>query len=238
MAILKKGKGIILLRKNFRSASKIIDFYSQEYGRLLLLAKGVREGKNYLNGSLEPLNYCEIVFYKKENRNFYFIKDAVLLYNFPLIIKEYQKYSAVSNLNKFLSLILPIEEKNEELFKLYFLSLFFINSLPVDKIKNILLSFYLKTTVLTGFRPSLLACSKCGKKFFRKEKIFFNMEKGGVFCKDCQKEKENSFLINKKILENLQYLSFTPYSKLLDYQIYPETERIIKLYLQYHLSFY
>ncbi|MCS7250630.1 MAG: recombination protein O N-terminal domain-containing protein, partial [candidate division WOR-3 bacterium] len=68
MEVLKKAKGVILLRKNFRSTSKLIDFYSQEYGRLLLLAKGVREGKNYLNGSLEPLNCCEIIFYKKENR--------------------------------------------------------------------------------------------------------------------------------------------------------------------------
>ncbi|MEO0096522.1 MAG: DNA repair protein RecO [candidate division WOR-3 bacterium] len=235
MGILKKTKGIILLRKNFRSTSKIIDFYSQEYGRLLLLAKGVREGKNYLNGSLEPLNYCEVVFYKKENQTFYFIKDAVLLHNFPLIIKEYQKYSQILELNKFLSLILPLEEKNGEIFKLYFLTLFFINFIPYNKIKNIILSFYLKFITLIGFQPSLLECLKCGKKIFKKENIFFNTEKGGIFCSDCQKENNNSFLIDRKILENLQYLSFASYSQLLNYQISPETEKMIKFYLNYHL---
>lgn len=177
MEILKKAKGIILARKNFRSTSKIIDFYSQEYGRLLLLAKGVREEKNYLSGSLEPLNYCEIIFYKKENQTFYFIKDAILLHNFPLIIKEYQKYSQISELNKFLSLILPLEEKNEEIFRLYFFALFLINLLPYEKIKNIILSFYLKSVALIGFQPSLLECLKCGKKIFKKENIFLTRRK-------------------------------------------------------------
>ncbi|MEO0089406.1 MAG: DNA repair protein RecO [candidate division WOR-3 bacterium] len=235
MDILKKAKGIILLRKNFRSTSKIIDFYSQEWGRLLLLAKGVREEKNYLNGSLEPLNYCEIIFYKKENQTFYFIKDAILLHNFPMIIKEYQKYSQISELNKFLSFILPLEEKNEEVFRLYFLTLFFINFLPYEKIKNIVLSFYLKSVAFIGFQPSLVECLKCGRKIFKKENIFFNMEKGGVFCNNCQKEDKSSFLVGKEILENLQHLSFDSYLKLLDYQILPETEKIIKLYLNYHL---
>lgn len=235
MEILKKAEGIVLLRKNFRSTSKIIDFYSQEYGRLFLLAKGVREGKNPLNGSLEPLNYCEIIFYKKENRTIYFVKDASLLYNFPLIIREHQKYSQIFDLNKFLSLILPIEEKNEEVFRLYLLTLFFINLLPYDKIRNIILSFYLKTVTLIGFQPSLLECLKCGKKLFQKQNIFFDMKRGGILCSNCQKENKNSFLIDKKILENLWHLSFTSYSKLLDYQIFPETEKIIKFYLNYHL---
>ncbi|MCS7250752.1 MAG: DNA repair protein RecO [candidate division WOR-3 bacterium] len=236
MDILKKATGFILLRKNFRSTSKIIDFYSKEYGRLLLLAKGIRDGKNYLNGSLEPLNCCEIIFYKKENQTIYFVKDAFLLYNFPLIIKEYKKYSQIFDLNRFLSFILPLEEKNEEVFRLYLLTLFFINFLPYDKIRNIILSFYLKTIALIGFQPSLLACLKCEKKLFQKKDVFFDTKKGGILCSNCQKESKNSFLIDKKILENLWHLSFIPYSKLLDYQIFPETEKIIKIYLNYHLT--
>jgi len=236
MAFLEKTKGVILLRKNYRSSSKIIDFYSLDYGRLLLFAKGVRDMKNILSGVLEPLNYCEIVFYQKENQLINFVKDATLLKTFLKITQDYQKYVKILTLNKFLTFVLPFGEKNEEIFKLYLQTLSFSSNFSLKYIQGIIISFYLKTVSLSGFQPSLFRCLKCEDWIFRKKKVYFNLSAGGVLCGDCSHSKKDSFLIAKKTLENLQELFVLSFNKLLNYQVFPETIKIVNWYVSYYFK--
>jgi DNA repair protein RecO (recombination protein O) len=236
MALWEKTQGVILLRKNYRSSSKIIDFYSLNYGRLLLLAKGVRNMKNIYSGVLEPLNYCEIVFYQRENQLINFVKDATLLKTFLKITQDYQKYIKILNLNKFLTFILPLGEKNEEIFKLYLQTLSLSSNYPLKYIQGIIISFYLKTVSLSGFQPSLFKCLKCEDWIFKKKKVYFNLSAGGVLCAECSQNEKDSFLIVKKILENLQGLLILSFNKLLNYQVFSETTKLVNWYLSYYFK--
>lgn len=57
-------KGIILTRTNFREADRIITILTPDYGKLRLLARGVRKIKSKLAGGLELFSVSHITFIK------------------------------------------------------------------------------------------------------------------------------------------------------------------------------
>lgn len=55
--------GIILGHKNFGEFDKLIHLYSQEFGKIKLIAKGARKITSKFTGHLETLNKCRAVIY-------------------------------------------------------------------------------------------------------------------------------------------------------------------------------
>lgn len=58
---------IVLKRKNFAEADRIITVYSNDFGKLTLIAKGVRRPRSKKVGHLEPGSWCKIHVAKGKN---------------------------------------------------------------------------------------------------------------------------------------------------------------------------
>ena len=62
-----RTEGVILFRRNFGEADRILTFYTRDLGKLYALAKGVRRPKSRKGGHVEIGNWCKIFIAKGKN---------------------------------------------------------------------------------------------------------------------------------------------------------------------------
>ena len=76
-------KAIVLNHKKFSDTSLICNLYSENYGKISIIAKGARSLKNPHGAVLEPLNYIDLIYYYKPKRNIQLFKEASIINNTP-----------------------------------------------------------------------------------------------------------------------------------------------------------
>jgi DNA repair protein RecO (recombination protein O) len=67
---------VVLQSRKFGDSSKIVYLYTEEFGKLNLLAKGARQAKSKLSGMLEPLRYINVTFYRKPGRDLHILSSV------------------------------------------------------------------------------------------------------------------------------------------------------------------
>ncbi|MBI2590410.1 MAG: DNA repair protein RecO [Candidatus Blackburnbacteria bacterium] len=60
-------EGVILARKNFGEADRLLVIFSKHYGKIRAIAKGVRKPASRKRGSLEIFNYARILLARGKN---------------------------------------------------------------------------------------------------------------------------------------------------------------------------
>jgi DNA repair protein RecO (recombination protein O) len=73
---LDQAHGIILKSQKFRESSKILRVFTEEYGTISLIAKGVRGPKSKTAGLTEVLNHVVVSFYRKPGQDLYLLKQV------------------------------------------------------------------------------------------------------------------------------------------------------------------
>ena len=74
--MLKKDDGVVLRTARSGETSKIVTLLGRGGGKIRLIAKGALSGKSPFRGSLEPGTHLDIVYYHKEGRTLYFLREA------------------------------------------------------------------------------------------------------------------------------------------------------------------
>jgi DNA repair protein RecO (recombination protein O) len=74
--VLEKDEGVVLKTARSGETSLLVTFLSRHRGKIRLMAKGVLSQKHPSRGLLETGNHVEIVYYYKENRSLYYLKEA------------------------------------------------------------------------------------------------------------------------------------------------------------------
>ena len=77
--MLKKETGVVLKSWKSGTSSKILAVLGSESGKIKLSAKGALKNESPFRGSLEPGSIIEAVYYFKEGREIYFLKEVSLL---------------------------------------------------------------------------------------------------------------------------------------------------------------
>jgi len=77
--MLTKDDGVVLKTARSGETSLIVTMLSRGMGKIRLMAKGVLSSKHPSRGALETGNHLEIVFYYKENRSVYYLRESSLM---------------------------------------------------------------------------------------------------------------------------------------------------------------
>jgi DNA repair protein RecO len=75
----RKDRGVVLKTGRSGETSKMVTFLGRASGKVKLLGKGALASKSPFRGALEAGNGIEVVFYYKEGRTLYFIKEVHVL---------------------------------------------------------------------------------------------------------------------------------------------------------------
>lgn len=145
--------GIVLARRNFGEADRILVVYSKVFGRISLIAKGVRRPKSRKRGHIEVFSL--INFQASAGRGLDIMTEAELIDGFKGVRSSLNKISLAYYLSEVVGRITHEGEPNKELFELI---LEYLNKLKkTNGLKALRLDFITRLLTLLGYWPEGLA---------------------------------------------------------------------------------
>jgi|SRR3989344_6966766 len=141
--------GVVLSRRNYGEADRILTVYSRNYGKLNLLAKGVRKPKSKKRGHIEV--FSRIRFSASRGTGLDFLTEAETVDSFESVRKDLRRTSLAYYFCEVVSKITREEEKNEQIFDNFIDNLSLLSKR--SDLKSIRRYFVFKMLVILGFWP-------------------------------------------------------------------------------------
>ena len=143
------GEGIVLNRRNYGEADRILSVYTKYHGRISLMAKGTRRPKSRKRGHIEVFNLVK--FQAVSGHGIDLMTEAEVIEDFASIRKSLKKISLTYYFMEVISRITHEGESNIELFNLIFNTLTKLET--TKKLRELRLDFVGKLLVLMGYWP-------------------------------------------------------------------------------------
>jgi len=149
MAIVKT-EAVILKCDNYRETSKIITFYTRQFGKIRGIAKGVRQTKSKWGGALQSMAHLDIIIYYKENRTLHLVSGAEHVRAMHQTSGDYDKMKIGFRIVELLNRMTPDEQANNAVFELVAESLRNLDGATKNFV-NVLFNYEFKLLKLLGF---------------------------------------------------------------------------------------
>ncbi len=234
MTKIIKTRGIILNTRNFKESSLFASVLTHNHGRIQILAKGCRRPRSKLCGTMERLNFNEIIFYKREEKDTYNLSDAVIIDDFYKLRMDPRRVNASLVMSEFFDKTLALEQSDERSFALM---LSFLKKIQNINDSNLRLCVYitlLQAIVIAGIRPHLEDCVRCKAAInLDQPKIDFSTLGGGLVCHRDHDETvislKSSTVRNMHLLFRQKKYAFGP-------EVCDEFRNLIPEYLFHHFD--
>ena len=219
-------KAIVLNNKKFSDSSLICNIYSEESGKISIIAKGARSLKNPNGAILEPLNHIDLIYYYKPKRNIQLLKEATIINKYYNISNSYNKILYAMVISDIINYSSYAQNPCSIIFRLIKSSLSFINQSSQDTTIYYYIFFKLQLLIYLGYHPLLDICSACNKKI---NCGVFDNRLGQIVCNQCSKSK---IKINEESVDVMTRLSKIHIKNIEDtFRVAPKVLRDIKKYL-------
>ncbi len=153
--MLIESPAIIIKQTDFRESSKIITFFSRQYGKTAILAKGVKRGKSKYGGILGFGAILNVMFYYKENRSVQTFKQAEVKISTIKLQADFEKLSIAMALLELIDGATHENEPNPELYDFLESFLGWLNNAEVNA-ANIFPYLQLRIAEINGFGLQLM----------------------------------------------------------------------------------
>ncbi|MDP3143005.1 MAG: DNA repair protein RecO [Candidatus Omnitrophota bacterium] len=234
--MIQKTEAVILRTFDFRETSKIVTFFSQEFGKLRGLLKGIRKDPRKFASHLNLGSLNEVVFYQKRTSDLHLVSQCDLKEDFPVIRKDLKKSLALSYILELVDALMPPEDKNE---KVYALLLRCLKSLDLaTDTGKVIQMFQIKMLSLSGFKPHFDSCLICDKKIL--SSAYFSHRLGGLLCLNCRVRDLASAQVLKGTIASIRHIeggSWERASRLgLNSSVKLELNKLLHDFLVFHLE--
>jgi len=145
--VLYKTQGIIIKKSNLGEFDQLITVYTKEFGKILLKGKSIRKNQAKLKGHLEL--FLNVFLMVAPGKGFDIITGAETINSFPRLRNNLTSLFASFYLSELIDKMIPEPEKDEQIWKIIFLSFQKINS--NNDIKIIVKNFERNLLNLLGY---------------------------------------------------------------------------------------
>jgi len=160
--MIRKTQAIVLRTINYGDQSKIVTFFTREFGKMTGLAKGYRKPKGKFASILEVGNDLDLVIYKKDTREVQLITEAVLRSpRFGASI-TLEKLNAMHQVLELVRLTTENDDKHVGLFDLLHTTLQKISASEKHHI-GFFFYFQVQLIAMLGFKLNFNRCVLTGK---------------------------------------------------------------------------
>jgi len=174
------GEAIVLAIKDYSEADRILIVFSKDFGKVSLIAKGVRKITSRKRGHLEVFNL--IKFSAAKTYGLDIVTEVEVVNNFQKIRKDLKKVTVGYYFCEVLGKITKEEEPHREIFKL--LTSYMSKLEKQSNLKELRLNFIYDLLVGMGYWPK-------GKIIVNADKVLEEVIERGL----------NSIRVGKKVLE-------------------------------------
>ena len=178
-----RTQGIVLERKNIREADQYLTVFTRDFGKLKILAKGMRKIRSKLRSGIDFFYLSEVEFI--QGKAYKTLTDAVSIENFRNIKKSPGRLKIAYQIVEILDKIVR-EEKDEKIWNLLKEVFIKLNSREISTNAYWLIPYYFfwNFASVIGYRPELYRCVLCRKKLLPSG-LSFSAKDGGVICENC-----------------------------------------------------
>jgi DNA repair protein RecO (recombination protein O) len=174
-----KTRGIILKRTNLGEADRIVTIFTEDYGKIKVVAKGVRKTLSKMAGHLEP--FCLTRLSIVEGRNLDTICGAEVEECFMGLRGDLAKTQTCFYMAEIVDKMVEERSPHKEIFEL--LSLVFTHANDLNE--SLLISYFeINFLAEMGFKPELYECTHCQAKLTPGANNF-DFTRGGLICDSC-----------------------------------------------------
>lgn len=146
-----KTEGIVLRRANFGEADRIVTLYTKHYGKVSLVAKGIRRLTSRKRGDLEIFNRVKLS--AVNGRGMDLVTETETLSSFISWRKNLKKVAAAYEICEILDRLTPENTEQEEIYDLLFTFLNKITETRNEDLAHLVDSFGQQILRLLGFWP-------------------------------------------------------------------------------------
>lgn len=180
----KSIEAIILGRKNWGEADRLVFAYSDELGKIKFIAKGSRKIKSKMASHIEPFTVGK--YGLVQGKTYFILTSAEGINQNQNLSANLEAYSEAAYLCELLDLATEENLPNEKIYETAKDILGHLNKLDSAKRKIALRFFEFLLLDSQGYKPSYQKCKKCGTKLSENEYFWGDFE--GVFCENCGKQ--------------------------------------------------
>ncbi len=188
MEISRNAKALVLSRQDYREYDSLVLFYTLEYGRLALVARGTKKLKSKLSGHLEPFSLVDLMIVPGKGIDY--AAGAITTENFSHLKQDLNSLYYAGQAVSWLKRLLEDAEPDEEIFSLIFN---YFNLLDEHSSRSslsqlegeLIFSFFIfKLLAVSGYQPQTSTCLSC-QQALRPGNNYFNLKNGGLVCGSC-----------------------------------------------------
>ncbi|RME02169.1 MAG: DNA repair protein RecO [Calditrichaeota bacterium] len=234
---LVKTEAIILRSMKLGETSKLLTLYARKSGILKLVAKGARQSKSRLMGSLEPLYVVEVVYYEKESRELQILSQVSIVYVPKYVFTDADKTVLALACGEMVTRLEKPGDVNPGVYGLLRATLEAFDQPDVDA-RLIFLAFQLRLLEHIGLSPGLQKCFGCETSETSEGR--YDFANARLYCERCAQKTSQGKEIKKETLQVLRELLRLPLRKIghLQWQasIQAEIYRFLTSFYHYHLE--
>ncbi len=232
---LKSDEGFVISTSDYRESSRIARCFTKEFGKLGIIAKGIRRPKSRIGASLETFAHLKFVFYLKPGANLSTLKEAEALDYFPNLRTDLKRFAIASFFFEILDRGLPARQKNPRIFRLTGGFLRHINT--PDSAPDSASPYLLHLIAALGFSPRLERCAVCDSET---KLAFFDPADGRIVCERCRTKRSGLIELPDKLrTEMIKALSLAPKDATQESWLPNDVStffRIIRRLVEYHFE--
>ncbi|MBM2844901.1 MAG: repair protein RecO [Bacteroidetes bacterium] len=242
--MIVKTEAVVLKTMRFRDTSTILTLYTQEFGKVTVIAKGARDFKSKFGSALQPMNHVLAVFYRKEHREMHLLSQCDVVKRRRRMTEEMERMAAGMTIIELVHGVTHAEEKNEKLFASVVGALEAIETVAKHP-GNVVYAFEVRLSDILGFRANFLGCARCGvvmdERVVGTNGAELRLSQGGVVCSQCAAGGLGEGRVTRQALRVLQRLQEIPEfaascTIALTPVIRDEVAGILRRYLQSHVD--
>jgi DNA repair protein RecO (recombination protein O) len=186
--MIVKAEAIVLKSMKYGETSRIVTMYTREFGKVSLMAKGARAPKNKFGAALDAMSHCDIVFYRKEQRDLHLLSQADVIQPYRGIVNDPLRLMTGFAILEFLHASVQGEEEHAALFDVLSDTLDALDSAATQPF-HVLLRYLLQLAVALGIGTDFEHCVHCRAALDdtrrRRSTMQFSIAHGGCTCDDC-----------------------------------------------------
>ena len=181
MTLKYQAEGVVLRAKDAGSADRAFTLFTREYGKITVMAYGVRNSKKRQSGALQP--FAHLDFFISKSKGADTAEQWALKTSFQKLREDLKMMAYASFLSELVSELWPERDADSRVFDLI-LKVFYLMSGRNPRIAA--LAGALKLISFAGFEPDYYICVQCGQDIISGS--YFDHLSGGAVCHSCTGE--------------------------------------------------
>jgi DNA repair protein RecO (recombination protein O) len=179
-------QALVIRLVDFSETSRVVTFYTREFGKIGALAKGGRRLRGPFAGALDLLSVCRIVLIRKHSDSLDLLTEAELVKGFAPQRNSLQVLYAGYYVAELLQELTHDGDPHAQLFDIAVDVLRLLES-GAD-VPLVMRRFELAILRETGHMPHLDGCVVCGAVFAEDRSLGFSAAAGGLVCAACARK--------------------------------------------------